>query len=323
MMNTNEDKLRLAAATLGHVVGVSVLSVASLVLFLGEHGSAAATEAIGHQAFVDTIWFGVAVHVGLAACAWAMLVIAWKLVTGERDETTVVRVMNRRGSVMTETIIVLPVFLMIFFGLAQLAIVNVAGILTNVAAFQAARAAWVWQPEAEVNRRGTNPEMVRQKARLQAAAVLAPAAPGSYSQDPLYDDPARMRGAFYGFFQTSAGADTGHEAMGHAAGESFEEENNYEHRGTSLGRALDESSFPSRTSAKFTTAWHATQVEIIEEDDKIGALVTYRQICVVPMVARIFGRPMHIGGERVVASEIRRRFLLHKQKLPNSELPHT
>ncbi|HEY0840991.1 MAG TPA: TadE/TadG family type IV pilus assembly protein, partial [Vulgatibacter sp.] len=57
---------------------------------------------------------------------------------------------NQRGQVAVETAIVLPLFLACLLGLLQLALLQQARLLTEYAAYQAARAGIVWNGDPGV-----------------------------------------------------------------------------------------------------------------------------------------------------------------------------
>ena len=87
-------------------------------------------------------------HLGISVCVWALFVILFHTV--RPDPTDVSRRFRAtRGTVLTETLIVIPVALTLTFGLAQLAVMNVAGILANLASVQAGR--WHRLPRATLS----------------------------------------------------------------------------------------------------------------------------------------------------------------------------
>lgn len=129
-------------------------------------------------------WVKIALHLGLAACLWSLIVIVYLLVQTRRSEKRDVTrlVKQSRGTVLTETLIVLVPFLLLTSGLAQLAMLNVTALLVDLAAFQAARVVFVWAPEVNQPRYESNYGgiQIRDRARTIASMALAPTAANDY-----------------------------------------------------------------------------------------------------------------------------------------------
>lgn len=232
----------------------------------------------------------------------------------------------QRGSVMVETLIVLPVFLLMTFGIAQLALNNIAVVLANAATFQASRSAWLWLPEARVGRLG-NPvsdpmEFVAEKARLQAAAVLTPVAPGDYLRDPDLPEVAEKARAIFIASQTLfPGTDSGADALQDAPGLATRSASAHT---TSFVRAFDTTSFVERTARKFTWAYRLSEVEVLVDDagEELTVNLTYHHLCVMPLVGAIFGDWMEAGGMLTGHfSTIRRSFTRGQQGVPGKKWP--
>src|SRR5690554_1150892 len=181
---------------LGHGVATLVVALLGLMAVLGPGHLRALLEL---ESATATPWLGhVAGHLALSALCWALIYLAGRaLLKAARPERSP-RLVRAQGAVATETLIVMPVLLLLVFGLAQLAVVNIAGMLANYAAVQAGRAVWVWHPETQpLNdqgaRRGVTEAMVIDHARVQAAAALAPVAPGDHQISGDLGSPAFTR----------------------------------------------------------------------------------------------------------------------------------
>lgn len=307
-----------------HLLGVCLVGGLLLVPFLNRVAFDAIVSSAQQDGFFGLIWVDLALYMGLAACLWAMVVILFEVVTSRR--APVHRALRLgRGSVMTETLIILPVFLLLTFGIAQLAINNVAGLLANTAAFQAGRTAWLWTSEADVQRSGVTSEMVRELTHVQAAAVLTPVAPGEFIQTTGGGSQQfrQMRGILVGSQLFAFSSDSGNMGMSQAnllmAGDNM---TSFSGRDASFSRALDNSSWKQRTARKFTFAYHATEVRVINNGDEAGVELTYLHHQAFPLVGRIFGDPhFSIGGRKGFYAEMKRTFTLPKQREPNKARP--
>lgn len=266
-----------------------------------------------------------AIHVGLAACLWALIVIVYKLILLQRRDRARRPIRLSRGSVMTETLIILPVFFLLTFGMAQLVISNIAAILANVAAYQAARAAWIWQPEEDASeqRMGIEEGIAKEKCRIATAVVMLPVANGEFeTDDDLPDNAEKMRNAAvmahvpFGGTLASLSPEltdflTGADVM-------FNDREAVE-RNKSYVTALDTLSFLRRTATKFTHAFHASDCEI---DDDHSVKMTYDLQLAMPLVGRVFGELRTVGGRKGYYAKYTREFGLKKQAmLPNAKLP--
>lgn len=232
-----------------------------------------------------------AIQLGLAACIWAMCVILYKLVALHRAAPAKQRLRAARGTVLTEFLIILPVFLLLTFGMAQLSINNMAGMLANVAVYEAARAVWVWQPEVDSGRASANPA---DRARIAAAQVMTPIAPGSFTIIPteLSNEFKASRRALL-----TAQVPLGHMVpsditdlaadLGSVNLKSTSEKN------LTLADALDKSTFLLRSLTKYTHAYLATEITPITGAE-LGATLTYHHNQVMPLVGYVFGQ--HSGG---------------------------
>jgi hypothetical protein len=129
-------------------------------------------------------WLRIALHLGLAACLWALIVICYMWVQQRRAEKKDVTrlVKQAKGTVVTEFLIVFTPFILLTSGLAQLAMLNVTGLLADLAAFESARVVWVWAAEVDQPRYKSNygQEQIKDRARCMASMALAPTAPNDF-----------------------------------------------------------------------------------------------------------------------------------------------
>lgn len=304
---------------LGHSAATLVVALLGLVAVLGpghlrallELESATATPWVGH----------VAGHLALSALCWALIYMAGRTLVQAAGRERSPRLVRAQGAVATETLIVMPVLLMLVFGLAQLAVVNIAGMLANYAAVQAGRAVWVWHPETqplndESARRGVTEAMVADHARVQAAAALAPVAPGDHQISGDMGSPAftRMRGMMMASQVENPPNDSGRIAQDIGFDSATDKD-------AAFWRALDGSSFPERTARKMSFAYLATEVEVVDRGEEVGARLTYHHYVAFPLMGGIFGEDATVGGRAGAYSTITREFLLPAQVQPNAETP--
>ena len=315
-------------------------------------------QLLHYSSFVPQVrsrmFWGVLVHLAMAAILWTFVVAAYRRLS-KSFETSAPTFKLKAGSVMTETLIILPVFLLLMFGLAQLAVNNVAGILSRVASYEAARTAWIWWPEAQAKRAGMQnagsgaqeaPDRVKDKVRIAVALVMTPVAPGDYASGgtglgPVtvgniqMSEDAKMvqKGMAFRFWsiqqkveQVLSGIPVGGSGGGY-----------------SIPNALDSSSFGVRALRKFEHAYAATpadQISVTEENGEIVTEVHYWHFQAMPYVGAVFGRiatnnPMTtmspfsnadpidpIGGRPGYYQEHAMEYSLPKQRYaPNPKIP--
>lgn len=283
------------AQVLLHLTGVCVVAVTGLVLFMDRAHLELLGNAVEHGGLVSFASEGL-VHIALAALVWAALcaVIWWVRRLPEQNT----RAHSRhwaRGSVYVETLIVLPVALLMFFGLAQMAINNMAGVFTNLATFQATRAAWLWQ--AEESRLNLSQDEIDMRVRIQAAAVLTPVAPGTFFStfnDIAGADPEaarNMRGLLVGSQLGNVGGNVGLRGKQRASNIA----SSVTEHSSGLVTGLDADGFIERSVRKFSMAYHATEVDIASSPQDVTVRLTYYHQCVLPLVCNIFGERRRIG----------------------------
>ncbi len=284
-----------------HLLGVAVVFAVTCWLLLPGESRAALYEA-AHHGLVASMTPEIALHAGLSACLWALIVIIWKLALTPTPDTSR-RVVKSRGAVMLETIVVFPVFLMVTLGLIQLALLNTSGLLTTLGAFNAGRTVAVWHPEAMEQRNDVNQDTVEEKARLAAAAAVAPAAPSDFTVDTQTCGQSDSLEA-----RLEALADAGHqEEAGVTSDGRF-----------SLTAAFDQSSFTHRGQSKLQFAHCATDVEyMVGNDNEVLTRVEYQQHMAMPFVHRVFGEMDTVAGRTAMYNTLSREHRTTHQIQPN------
>ncbi|WP_162687682.1 TadE/TadG family type IV pilus assembly protein [Bradymonas sediminis] len=307
--------------SLGHVGAVTLIasSIALLIVPMSTLKLVLSAHRVA-PAMIQRSMPSILLHIGLSACIWALCVIMYKLWTRPRPQ--VIHRLGQRGSVMTETLIVLPVFFLLCFGMAQLAVNNIGGILANVAVYQAARAAWVWQPEVGVTRVSTEvtAEEAKNRVRIAAALVMTPVAPGDFLKDTESNSAFKdtrdamassqdILGTILNIPDILSGFETG--------GNTRATRSNL-----SISRALDESSFMTRSVRKFTHAYQATSVEISEDSGRTKVDLTFKLQQVMPFANRIFGKFEVVDGREGLFSVYERTYSFRTQPFkPNAQTP--
>ena len=310
-----------AARITAHAIGVAVTAAIVALPFLDTVTLEAMWLSAHQGQYLESTWWEFALHLAASGCLWTLAVLIFEVVTGRREPVRKL-VGAKTGSVMTETLIVLPIFLLLTFGIAQLAVNNIAAIVCDTAAFQAGRTAWLWHSEAATSRMGVTDEDVEEMTRIQAAAVLTPVAPGDFIVDVTgqTEKMEQMRGSYIGgqlpLFasdQGEIGENTAQALILAGSGPGIMD--------TRFSKALDESSFRERTARKFTTAYVNTEVQLEDNGQEFGATVTYQHHQAFPMVGGIFGSFQTVGGRPGYYWTLERTYVLPKQILPNPELP--
>jgi hypothetical protein len=317
MKEAHNNLVVLAAKAGGHVT--ATLVIAALLGVVAADLSALellfqATWAGGY----DPNWGALALHLGLSAAVWGSGVLLYRVL--HKRGKKAVKVYKARGAVMLETLVALVPFLLLTSGIAQYAMINVAGIISDLAVYQAARTAWLWQPEAEIGRNGVNMDDVEFRARTAAALTLAPTAASNFTvgrNNPGGSGPPfrRIRTAVAASFNQFP-----------VSGENFWIQTNYNWaffgnqnmnasaENLTFTRALDSDSFYLRAGRKVTSAWMCLEdFEIIDENDEVGARFTYQYALLFPWFAYIFGDTATIATRFAHHMPIRREMTFPEQ----------
>lgn len=281
-----------------------------------------------HQVWGETSMFAgeLVVHLALSALLWSLIFMTGCGVTTTRHGPRTVRPV--RGTAITETLVVIPVLLLLILGTAQLAINNIARVLLNYGTSQAVRAAWVWQPEVEPldnadARMGVSQERVEEMVRLRVAAAMTPVAPAMFASERSIDTESfqQMRAIFLATQMEHPPLDAGGQVVGTAEVlDTFDASDELTFR-----NALDGGSYPQRTVRKFTSAYQATDVVIVEEtineDDFVGVEIEYMHQITFPLVGSIFGERATVGQTQSRFMAMERESRYRAQRPPNAELP--
>lgn len=287
------------ARLLGHLVGWTVVAVLFALPMVGTRAVELSFAAIRDPAF-SFAWTNLAIHLGLAACAWALVVWSFHHFRSkfrERRENTAV---GRRGNVMVETLAVIVPFLLLVSGLAQLSLRNVAGILADLAVYQGTRTAWVWQAEGNLDRNPADVtidrQFIRRRARLASAAVLAPTAPSSFEVPAAGPPPLqRMRGTMYATFAGTTGINNSATHQTDATDSLGGGTQASRGANQTFARALDTETFRERAARKLTFAYLALDDYTVHLGDPVAVEFTYRFNVVFPWFAYIFGGQYETG----------------------------
>lgn len=293
-----------------HGLGILLLAILIFIPFITTDAWAIYLQTFSHAAFLSNALWDILLHVGLAACIWALGFIAIRLWALRDKPTTSFRA--ARGSVMVETLIVIVPFLLLTSGIAQLTILNITGVLAHVASYQATRTVWVWQPEADKGRMGVNNTEVNRRARLAAAAIMAPSAPADYSITNSNDKEfvalrGTMTGAFSPDITSSAGSHGKTIASVAVIGGKTAISSNLNY-----AVAFDSSNFMSRAARKLTFAYAASNVTVTR-GETITTRLEYQQNVVFPWFSYIWGTTSVVGGRPGKYVKLTRTFSMPAQ----------
>lgn len=328
-----------AVECVGHLLGASVVAVLSFALTLDGAARAGLREALQSEAFVQQNIVSIAAQLGVSACIWALMVIGFLYVRESLRREPNQVVARARGSVMVETLIALPVMLLLIFGLTQLTLNSTTGLLTSLASFQAGRTVWLWHPETHRDHGrngGVTSDNIEERARIAAASVLAPVAPANYSHDcngtsDMFD--AKLEAfvassgaaGFVGDFVSQAfpGAPN-FTGMGAQAIKFYAEMQRKGSGGNlSMARAFDSHALSVRGPLKFYYAYCSTGVTYTQSGNYLKATVVFRHKQVVPLVGRIFGEQTRSWRGAEYHSTVQRSFQMPAQRHPNPLVPES
>lgn len=293
---------------LGHLLGAAVVFAVSSWLLIPTESRDALQEAY-HHGVVESMTTEILLHAGLSACFWALLFIGFQLLRIPTADDAA-RMVKSRGTVIVETLIVFPVFLLLTMGLMQLALLNTAALLTTLGAFHAGRTAAVWYPEARAPRLEVDMGTADDKIQMAAAAAVAPAVPSDFIAE--CNQNSRTLDA-----RLEALEDLGHENQPSVRDDAT----------LSLAAAFDGADMSSRGLNKLSFAHCATEVDYEPGGDPadgpapIDVRVVYHHQLAVPFVNSIFGSGDKIAGRTAHYSEIVRTHSTTMQVPPNPELP--
>jgi hypothetical protein len=280
-------------------------------------------------------WGRLLIHFTLSALIWGATVLAYASFNQRKAQVKKLQLKRvsvlGRGAVMLETLIILTPFLLLTSGLTQFGLNNTTNLLADLAAYQSARAAWLWAPEADVGRNGATEDDVRFRARTAAAFVLAPSAPTDFyigRNFPGGSGPPfrRARTGVAASFRsgpgvtgqqewTLSGNNWGYFTLGGSTNSSTTGSLTARSNNTTYAKGFDSVSFNMRAGRKCTQAWMALEdeFEIINENGQVGVQFTYKHNQVFPWFAWIFGGTESVAGRVGNYMPIQRTFTLPAQ----------
>ncbi len=321
----------LFVACLGHIIGI--VTCASLVLAVSLPGQTLelVMEALRDGFVLGQMRLDGVTLLGISALMWGVIWAGGRQMLGmKRGETRVERVARlSRGTVMTETLIVIPVYLVVMLGSMQLGQNAIAGLMTTLAAFQSGRSAAVWVPEMQAGRNGVSDEVVKDKLRASAAAVVAPVVPVNFS---TICTPASNSTTIQ---KMLAGMTTTGHVNAPDASLAFARISGAD-RFLNVSEGFDSMQMSLRGSAKLRFAYCAVDVEeeipggggdngytISTENgvQMVTTTITYYHQSTMPIVARIFGDFKMIDSRAAYYSPITRAYKTPLQIQPNPVSP--
>lgn len=311
---------RLILMLIADAIAVGVVFCVSIWSFGSAEVASALATAEAHG-FLEQNTREILLHLALSACLWAMarlLMMQLGRLYKQRSEPRVVKL--GRGTVLTETLIVFPVFLLLLFGLLQLTINNTAAMLTSLSAFQAGRTVYLWQPETTGSKRngGLTGAQVAERARIAAASVVTPTAPSMFREScdtsPQFE--AKLAAfASVGIEGVGTGVGLSVSAIKGLAGARSMGTN----RNETIVKGYDKDAFELRGPLKFYVAYCNTEASYSVSGGKIKTVVHYDLKQVMPMVGFIFGERRGLEAY----TRISRAYELPTQIEPNPTPPRS
>lgn len=314
MKSKNHIFVRNALKVIIHLTAILIVASLFVAAFMTEGVWALLLNAAGDQQVMNSMLTEAGLLFGLSACFWAMLYIGFLYVRQglqNRRKASVVRI---RGTVLTETLIVLPVFLLLTFGLAQMAVNSMAGLLSTLGVYEAARTIAVWGPEMGHNRTGAGSvsnATVRERGRIAAAAVITPVATSLASSSMRCSKSATFNRKVRGM----AAAGLSPVVVPTASISTFTE-------------ALGEERYLRRGPAQFASAYCMTEVTftgsiVTEPADSdrttFTTNLTYNHKIAFPFMGRVFGQMSAAG----YVTRVQRSYRMTQYLSPNPVLPKT
>ncbi len=306
--NTQKQRTSLAAHILsgaGHIAMTFVIFGLFASPFLSSSVATMVGTGLSDPQIQAPLLKDLAIMFGLAVCTWALLFVAYTHLRDRIRRQKAMVVVKTRGSIMTEFLIVMPVFLLMTFGLAQMGVNSMAGLLTTLGTFEAARTLAVWGPEVGTNRAGSSVTRANaeDRARIAASVVIAPVAPMS-AGNILCTKSSAFRSLVTGMVK---------------AGLSPVE---IPQRYTNFASSFDNATFAQRGPAKFAGAYCSTTVtysgDMFSEGTEFNTKVAYKHKMVFPLVGLAFGGTPTAGGW---LTTVERNYTLTHHLTPNKELP--
>lgn len=305
----------VAIEGLGHVLAISVLFAVACALALPGETFGMVRASVHDPQMSGYVIKDIAIMLALATIIWAVFFTGFSWVRDGLNRQKTMAVHKTAGTIVTETLIVLPVFLLLTFGIAQMGINSMAGLLTTVGTFQAARTIAVWAPEQGTSRTTSGGAVssldVIDRAKIAAATVIAPVAPMSAGAIACSKPDALQK-----LSSSMVAAGLSPAAAAQARIGTFSE-------------ALDSSAFAQRGPTKLAAAFCSMEVSFFGDiktspgdtgQGEFTTNVTYNHKMVMPLVGLAFGGTLTPGGWQ---TSIERSYRLHHHLTPNPESPKT
>ena len=304
----------------GHVIGVGALALVSLWWQLRDISPGVISWASQRgYSFTDSNSTELGAHLALCALVWVSGCAAWTYGVKRRKVSRVRLARARRGSVMLEALIAIPVFLVLMCGLVQMTLLNIAVIMTDVAAIQAGRTAYVWHgeiglPVARSSGYGVpSRDAVVERARTVATGVLASVAPGTNSD---------WCASSSTFNQYMTGMNNGMSINGATLGVNLSADNGLIRinsllnsgglRDRNMADAFDSGNFDFRAALKLATAYCNTTVTYEVAGDVLKTTVSYKHKLTIPITGFAFSNVAAEGPffNRKMYTKIDRTYVL-------------
>jgi len=306
-----------------HVLGASVSTVLLALPFalVGAGAWGLFVDAWMNQGFAPNL-MAMGLHVGFGCAMWGLVYSVYAGFRRRSRTRAKLALARARGTVMVETLIILLPFLLLTSGIAQLSMLNIAGMLSDLAAFQAARSVWIWHPETEIGRKSVNTQQVETRAKVAAAMVLAPSAPANFNMALLSgasvpNEASEARGAMVAAFMTGPIPGSVGKTLGGVFSLSTPGGVLTSSEDLSYDYAFDTSSLQARAAVKFTNAYNAVDNGdfSIRTGADMGVNLSYRYTLLFPWFGWIFGERW--GFADVYYYNFKRTYTLPRQARMN------
>lgn len=306
-VTVHKPTFKIVFSALLHLLGIAVIFVLFSSVFLSTELSLMIYNLLGDAQIGSQIAEPLLVLLGLSAAIWTLGVFLARSFRRAPQPLT-----RTRGSIMTETLIVLPVFLLFTSGLAQMGMNSMAGLLTTLGAFEAGRTVAVWGPEIgkeRIDGRVITNAIVTDRARIAVAAIVTPVA-----RDGALDVICERSDAF-NQFRDGMGAALSPVLLTAAATPALVGSKT---KIWSFSDAFGSQSFLTRGSTKLQSAYCSVSIEgdfeAIPNSGTTGGIFTvevaYQHRPVFAYVQRIFDN-----------SEIKREYTMRSHLPPNDVIP--
>ena len=302
---------------LAHAVGTLVV-LSALAWWSGIMGSQDLSALWMDAQVRAQSWQDLGGLVVISGLLWSSVALGWH-VLARRRHTSLRVVRAARGQVMLETLIILPVYLLVMMGSMQLALTSMAGLLTTLGSYQAGRAAAIWLPEQRISnpRRTVSEAVVKDKVRVAVVSAVAPVVASGFASGLSTCDAAdnsttlthkieAMEGALnLGILPSLPG--------GRTSGDRSQ---------LTVGGAFDEGGMKNRIGPKMRFAYCLVDEPAFSfSGDKVTTSIVFNYQMVMPFVELAFGEFRNLHGRSGYYSAIKRSYQVRMQIPPNPVSP--